>query len=582
MATVPTTPRTSTYTLAASNPGPFLVGFRLFDDDGLEVFVNGLPRTDWTLSANYLNGYDDNASITFTADLAAGSVIQIDGALNPGRDEDFVNGAGLVAKVNIELARHAAALSELHAIARRTLRGMTEQDPVDGLTASDLIGLSDAIASAQASASAAAGSATAASGSATAAAGSASAAAASAALLGAWRGAWVTATAYAAGDRVENAGSTYYATVAHTSAALFSTDLSALRWGLVAAKGAAGAGTGDVLAANNGSDFVNKPSTLANLGGQPLDATLTALAGLNTTAGLVVQTGTDTFTKRTLQAGSGIAITNPAGTAGDPSISVTGVTVAQLAAAAVIDATDTLALNKSDTALPTAKAVSDYVDAVVGVAPYYLAITASTTWNKPAGYSADTMVEVELWGGGGGGGRGSQGGAGGGGGSYKRLRFRYGDLPSSVAVTIGAGGAGRPSSNGVGTAGGSTSFGFYATALGGAGGLKTDDGNPVSGALGGSSGAGAIWDGGDGGVGDDSAATAGQNATYGGGGGGGGGSPGGRAGGFSTVVGGKGGDGTDQGVAASNGTAPGGGGGGSEDTASGDGARGEVRIWIVA
>lgn len=68
---------------------------------------------------------------------------------------------------------------------------------------------------------------------------------------------------------------------------------------------------------------------------QPLDATLTALAALDSTSGILAQTGDDTFERRTLTGTANeVTVTNGAGAAGDPTVSLpdaltfTGKTVA--------------------------------------------------------------------------------------------------------------------------------------------------------------------------------------------------------------------------------------------------------------
>lgn len=77
-------------------------------------------------------------------------------------------------------------------------------------------------------------------------------------------GAWVTATDYAVNDIVSNGGNSYICSEAHTSGT-FATDLAAIKWTVLATKGTDGAGTGDMLAANNLSE-VTPATARTNLG----------------------------------------------------------------------------------------------------------------------------------------------------------------------------------------------------------------------------------------------------------------------------------------------------------------------------
>ena|GEM_PF-3190995 len=264
----------------------------------------------------------------------------------------------------------------------------------------------------------------------------------------------------------------------------------------------------------------------------------------------------------------------------------------------------------------------------------------SYTWTKPAGAR---LVRVLCVGGGAGGGSGrldstttaaASGGAGGQGGATLLAEFNAADLPSSVTVTVGAGGAGgaaqttNPANGTAGSAGAVSSFGAFVVAGngsgGGAGGTTAATGTtssvqpaaPFAGGAGGganisgtASNPGPGWFGAGGGGAGGSLSTAnsalspaqggtgGYAHTHGSnngsagtssasaptGGGNGSGVPGVRPGGG----GGGGGSSTGAaGAAGGNGGAPGGGGGGggaSRTTASGkggDGAAGEVRVYV--
>jgi len=80
-----------------------------------------------------------------------------------------------------------------------------------------------------------------------------------------WKGPWVTTTVYALDDVVSDSGSSYICIVAHTGGT-FATDLAALKWAAMATKGATGAGTGDMLIANNLSDVASVATAKVNLG----------------------------------------------------------------------------------------------------------------------------------------------------------------------------------------------------------------------------------------------------------------------------------------------------------------------------
>lgn len=229
-----------------------------------------------------------------------------------------------------------------------------------------------------------------------------------------------------------------------------------------------------VPALNAGTATLSTPLAISSGGTGASDAA-NARTNLGTLSdpggnGILARTSANTTTARTIAAGTGIAVSNGTGAAGDPTITNTGVT--SLAAGTGIALSGaTGAVTISSTSL------SNYILQVY---------TSNNTWNKTFGLKAIKVTVVGAGGTGGNGGVQTAGGGGGGGAAI--LYLPAASVPSSVAVTAGSG---------------TNSFGSLCSATAGA----TGGGGNGGGGAGGLGSGGNLNIGGDGGQGGINAAT---------------------------------------------------------------------------
>jgi hypothetical protein len=242
------------------------------DADAVETVL--VLDSDYTIALNEDQNANPGGTVSYST-LITGEKLTLLGNVEYTQETDIQNQGGFYPEV-IE-----------NALDKLTMQVQQVKEQVDRavkVDASSSVLPTDYLTQASAAANSASASASAASASESAALVSANAAAASADdIVGfEWASSWLTGTAYLKNNLVSESGNTYIALSSHTSGT-FSTDYGNGLWAIFASKGAAGAGTGDLLAANNLSE-VNPNTARSNLSAAKSGANsdISSLAGLTT------------------------------------------------------------------------------------------------------------------------------------------------------------------------------------------------------------------------------------------------------------------------------------------------------------
>lgn len=148
-----------------------------------------------------------------------------------------------------------------------------------------------------------------------------------------------------------------------------------------------------------GTGATTAGAALTALGAQASDAALTSIAGLSWVADRYpYATGVDTFAMGTITA-AGRAILDDADAAAQRTTlglgalaTAASVTTAEIAAATLVTASETIASNNNDTTIPTSAAVKSYVDGVVSAV---IATTSGTTVSLLSGLPS-TVSEIDM------------------------------------------------------------------------------------------------------------------------------------------------------------------------------------------